>query len=216
MILGLCPSISRLEVTLLMLSLATVIGCSGSVPAQVASADVDPTAAAANALASYDANKDGSLDASELSKCPALAGSLAGLDANGDHKLSGDEISQKLSAIQASGSNLTGTQCAVYLAGQPLAGATVKLVPPDILEGSLAPAEGVADDQGVARPSIGDENLPEKLKGAPLVYPGLYAVEITHPDRQIPARYNAQTELGILIDPTSRNDSGARFDLKSN
>jgi hypothetical protein len=198
-----------------LVAFALIVGCTGG-SAKAPRAALDPAGAADAAMASYDANKDGALDASELSKCPALAYTLASLDANGDHKLSSDEISQKLSAIQSWGASAMGVPCNVSLDGRPLVGATVNLVPPDIFKDSLFPAKGVTDDQGVAHPTIGDENLAGKLKDIPLVYPGLYAVEIAHPNQQIPARYNTQTELGLLIDPTSREGAGARFDLKSN
>ncbi len=196
-------------------ALMVITGCaSGTVG--VKPADVDPAAVAANAMTACDANGDGALESSELAKCPALASTLALFDADADHRLSSAEISRKFETIKNSGTRSTGVQCTVTLDGKPLSGATVKLLPPDIFDGSLLPAEGVTDEQGIARPSIGADNLPEKLKTAALVYPGLYTVEITHPDQQLPERYNAKSELGLLIDPTSREGGGARFDLKSN
>ena len=49
----------------------------------------------------------------------------------------------------------------------------------------------------------------------PLVYAGLYSVEITHPQTQLAARYNTSTELGCYIDPAARDATSARFDLRS-
>jgi hypothetical protein len=192
-----------------------LFGCGGGKTA-VKSVDLDPSTSAAKAIELYDANADGALDDSELAKCPALAISVKQIDANGDKRLSLDEIRGLLERIQASGNPLSGTGIQVSLAGRPLSGATVKVTPAEFFQGALLPAQGVTDDQGMARPTIGDENLPEKLKGSPLMYPGLYAVEITHAEKQLPPRYNAATELGLLIDPTSREGAGGRFDLKAN
>jgi hypothetical protein len=192
-----------------------ILGCGGG-QAAVKSVSLNPSSSAAKAIELYDANADGSLDDSELAKCPALAMSIKQVDANGDHRLNVDEIRGILERIQASGTPLSGAGIQVTLAGRPLAGATVKVTPAEFFEGALPPAEGVTDEQGLAHPTIGDENLPEKLKGSALMYPGLYAVEITHADQQLPPRYNAETELGLLIDPASREGSGGRFDLKAN
>jgi hypothetical protein len=54
------------------------------------------------------------------------------------------------------------------------------------------------------------------MAGAKLMFPGLYLVEITHPQVQLPARYNTATELGCELNPLSREGSSARFDLTSN
>jgi hypothetical protein len=67
----------------------------------------------------------------------------------------------------------------------------------------------------VARPTIGDEHVSEKLQGVPLLYPRLYHVEITHADVTIPARYNSATELGAEVDPASRTGTSGRFELEA-
>ncbi len=191
------------------------MGCSKR-PSKVVGADVDPVSAAARAIQSLDKSGDGAVDAAELAACPPLLQSLASVDANSDGAVSVDELQKRLAALFGSGSALTNFDCTVILAGRPLGGATLKLTPVEWLADSLVPAEGVTDDQGIVRPTIGDEHLPDKLKGAPLVHPGLYRVEITHAQSTIPPRYNTATELGAEIDPSSRTGTSARFDLKSN
>jgi hypothetical protein len=191
----------------------TFVGCSGrsgGLPAP----DVDSAAASAAALERYDANGDGALDAGELEACPPLASSRSTFDSNNDGRLTGDEIANRLNALAGPKSAFVSVNCTVTFSGVPLAGAKVTLRPPEFLGDSLPTAEATTDDSGYASPSISAESLPPQLKETPLVYPGLYRVEITHPERQLPSRYNSESELGIEIDPSSRSATSARFDLK--
>jgi hypothetical protein len=83
-----------------------------------------------------------------------------------------------------------------------------------MFEGSIKPAQGVTDSSGIARMSLAEADLPEDLKSTLLMQPGLYYVEITHPKTALPARYNMATELGFEVDPSQREGTSARFDLK--
>lgn len=197
------------------LALTAMAGCSGGA-AKITEASVDPATAAAAAIEQLDKNGDGSLDATEIEACPPLKGALASYDSSSDGALSEAEIEQRLTALYQSGVALANFDCTVTSGGRSLIGATVKLRPVGFLADSLLPAEGTTDEQGVARPTIGDEHIPEKLKGAPLLYPGLYHVEITHGEVTIPARYNSATELGADVDPTSRTGTSAAFALQAN
>jgi hypothetical protein len=40
-------------------------------------------------------------------------------------------------------------------------------------------------------------------------------VEITHPTKKIPAKYNTSTQLGFEVHPDSHGGSHAVFDLKA-
>ncbi len=84
-----------------------------------------------------------------------------------------------------------------------------------MLTPSIKLAQGVTDESGVALMALGDENLPSDLQGQPLMQPGLFHVEITHPKLALPARYNTATELGFEVDPSQRGGTSARFELKS-
>src|SRR5207302_7614851 len=77
-------------------------GCS----ARVDMPPISPEEAAKQALAEYDKNKDGFLDANELEHCPALKNALKTLDKNKDGRLSADEIAERLTAFQATGVGL--------------------------------------------------------------------------------------------------------------
>src|SRR5262249_52757763 len=96
-----------------------------------------------------------------------------------------------------------------------LRGATIKFRPVEMLGSSVKPGDGVTDESGVARIAMSNDDMPDDLKGASLMQPGLYYVEITHPDVALAARYNKATELGFEVDPSQRGGTAAQFDLKS-
>ncbi len=193
---------------------ALFCGCSGSGPAAVRQVSVDASEASTAAMEQYDKNSDGAIDQTELAACPPLAAAIAELDADKDSKLSANEIAARIEKLYGSGSALATFNGTVALGGRPLAGAQVRFVPLGFLGEGVPAAQGVTDESGEVRPALGDADLPDNLKGQPLIRPGLYLVEVTHPERQIPARYNSATELGAVVDPTSRTGLAARFDLK--
>jgi hypothetical protein len=178
--------------------------------------NVDPQAAATYAMERYDANGDGALEHSELSSCPALAAARANFDIDQDGRVSKDELTDALTQIYGVETSLTTLSCTVTFSGRPLAGATVRLRPSQMLGDALPSAEGVTDQHGLARPTIDPKLLPEEFRERPFVYAGLYRVEITHPRTQLAARYNSETELGCYVDPAAHNATSARFDLKPN
>jgi hypothetical protein len=207
---------SSLQQFVLLGLLVASSGCSSGKPARVASASVDPDAAAARALELWDGNADGAVDKEEAAaKCPPLVGALPAFDANGDGKITAEEFAGHIKSA-SSVASITSVYCTVLQNGRPLSGATVKLRPVAMYGDELPPAEGTTNADGVAQPSIGADNLPENLASRPLLYPGLYHVEITHPTTSLPAKYNEATELGCEVDPSSRDGASAKFDLKPN
>lgn len=189
-------------------------GCNSSGTPAVSQASVDETAASAAAMEQYDKNHDGSMDREELVACAPLAAALATFDANNDSKLSAEETSAGIAKLFGSSSALATFNGTVTLSGRPLSGARVRFVPASFLGEGLTAAEGVTDESGAFRPALADAELPKNLQGQPLIRPGLYLVEITHSEQQIPAKYNTATELGAVVDPTSRTGLASRFDLQ--
>lgn len=187
---------------------ALSVGCGASTKS-----GVSPTTAAAKAMELYDANKDSALDAEELKECPPMAASLRNYDRDADGKIVADEITIRLERLFADENNLAGVDLTVTLDGQPLPGATVKLRPAEFLGGGLDVAEGVTDETGIARPTIPAEHLPAEFSASPLVQKIPYVVEITHPEKQIPAKYNTASELGFEVDPSVRGGVSTVFDL---
>jgi len=194
--------------------MALVAGCS-SKPAGISIPGVNAADAAAKALELYDANKDGSLGPDEIEKCPPLKAALGSFDENGDGNIAASEIETRLGSLCGPTSAFITFSCAVSANGQPLEGAQVTLRPVDFIGDELPTAKGVTDAGGTARPTVGAELLPPQLANESLVFPGLYSVEITHPQTTIPAEYNSATTLGCEVDAGAHAVTSARFDIKA-
>jgi hypothetical protein len=175
-----------------------------------------PEEAGRQALAEYDVNKDGFLDAKELERCPALQNRLKALDLGNDGRLSAAEIAARIAHYQESGVGLTRVSCQVFLDKRPLVGATVTLAPEKFLGGAIRPASGVTDNTGLAELRTEGEDVPG-------VQCGFYHVQISRKNAKgeeaIPARYNVQTTLGVEVVPEKIRIQGEReeltFQLKS-
>jgi hypothetical protein len=182
------------------------LGCSGRrVPVPAISSEQ----ASQQALALYDRNSDGILDAAELSRCPALANGLKIMDTNKDGRLSGSEIAERINDYQTSRVGLAAMNVKVTMNGKPLVGATVTLTPEKFLGDSVQPASGITDARGQARLETSGAN-------APGVSFGLFRVEISKKDaggrETLDARYNRTTNLGLEVGPGTRKGT-VRFAL---
>jgi EF hand len=165
-------------------------GCS---TARVASPPrLDAADAAKQALADYDQNKDGMLDAKELDRCPPLRSALKRMDKNNDNRLTAGEIQERLAAYLEGTPTPIPIPCEVLLDGRPLAGATVTFVPEKFLGSTFKRAWGTTDETGTA--AVRMEGRDEG------VFPGLYRAEVSKKNAQgqemIPARFNTQSTLG--------------------
>jgi hypothetical protein len=97
-----------------------------------------------------------------------------------------------------------------------LEGANVKLVPEQFLGDVAIGASGTSNPAGMVVPSIAEADYPagqRYLRG--MVYPAVYRVEVTHPRKSIPPRYNTQSILGVEIAPDMAHGQYAEFDLTS-
>jgi hypothetical protein len=174
-----------------------------------------PDECAKEALAEYDTNHDGYLDAKELERCPALKDRLDWIDQNGDHRLSALEIAGRIQGYADSHVALKTILCSVQLDGKPLKGATITFVPEKFMGPNLQPASGVSDERGAVSLSLQGK----KFAG---VQPGLYRVEVSKKDAKgqetVPSRYNKETILGAEVNPRKLHEEGdptARFRLTS-
>jgi hypothetical protein len=192
--------------------LAAVAGCSSG-PPRVAQAKIDPAAAAKAALEMYDTDKDGSLSAQELAKCPALAKSMARFDTNKDGRLTADEIAARIRTWQEQRVGLMRFSCRVLRNRAPLAGAVVRFVPEPFLGTELKPASGTTDATGMAFLSVDAKSLPDDMKGLTGIQPGLYKVEITHPKITLPAKFNTETTLGQEVSLGGEDLANVVFDV---
>lgn len=189
-------------------------GCNRG-PGAIRPPDVDPDDAASEAIELYDQNGDGQLAKEEWAMSPALAAVAPAYDQSGDGALSPDEIAAGIAVWQKSGVGARAVPFNVRWNGRPLAGATIKLVPAPFLNDAIKGASGQASRSGAGQFNMAPEDRPRNAPNIPLMQPGLYHVEITHPSAKIPPRYNSQTTLGIEITGNFPGPEGAVWSLSS-
>ena len=198
---------SRIASTLLLLALAA---CRPSRPARVVPPALDPEAVAAAVLAKADADGDGRIVKAELSAVPALVAAVAAFDADGDGAISAAELGQWLTDVKESRIAITTCAGRVTHLKKPLGNATVKLVPEPFMGPGYQAAVGVTDADGAFAASIPEAKYPG-------VNCGLFRVEITgqgNDGKPLPARYNAQTTLGIAVGGRLPENGSAIFTLE--
>jgi hypothetical protein len=172
-------------------------------------------AASKAAMEQYDKNGDGLLDQTELKACPALLRELRFYDQSKDQKLSADEIGAVIKDMYGQGAGMTALGCTINLDGSPLAGATVRFIPEAFLGPEIKEAKGVTNSAGAAALGISPDELPKELRRHSLMRVGIYRVEVTHPTKKIPAKYNTETELGFEFHQLN-HVSSPTFNLVSN
>ena len=195
------------------IGLAALLGGCSSQPGRISAPKVDSAAAAAQAVAEYDANGDQQLEEGELTGAPELAAVLKRYDADADGRLTADELAAGIRRWSEGRAGLLLWPYQVTLNGQPLSGAEVKLVPAPYLGDAIAPASSTSDGAGRGSIAIKPEDLPAGAPKRPLVQPGLYRVEITHPSSKIPEKYNAATTLGLEVSAETESPGGTIWKL---
>lgn len=170
---------------------------------------IDPSDAADEALNLYDADNDGSLNKTELVKCPGILNELTEYDADGNQSISADEITKRLTALLKYGVGLTSLKCEVRVNGKPLSNAAVLFEPEPYLGDEIKPAHGTTNGRGLAQMAIPADQLPASQQAIKAIHFGTYKVRITHP--QLPSKYNTDTILGY---ETRAGDPFASFLLK--
>jgi hypothetical protein len=134
---------------LIAITLTGLGGCSKSLPKQVSIPNHDPEAIATALLQEYDSNRDGSIDRSEVEKCPALKSAFAVIDTDKDQKLSRAELVARVTAYRDAGKGaLVFANVNVFVKGQPVADHVVVLTPDPAFGSSFMPAEGKTDANG--------------------------------------------------------------------
>jgi hypothetical protein len=189
-----------------------VAGCSGK-PGRVKPPDVDAAAAAASAVEQFDQNGDKSLATDELAACASLAYALPRYDTDRNNALSQNEIEAGIARWKEAGMGARSISFRVKLGDRALEGAQVKLIPEPFLDEAVLPAIGEAGRGGNGFLGMPLENRPRNAPNLPLVQPGLYRVEITHPTQQIPAKYNSNTTLGLEVARDSIAPEGVLWSL---
>ncbi len=191
-----------------------VTGCSGR-PGAIHPPDVNADAAAAQAVELHDANGDGQLSKGEWSASPALVAVAPSYDKDADGNLNVDEITAGFAGWKQSGVGARAVPFAILWNGRPLSGATVRLTPVPFFNGALKGASGQSGPGGAGQLNMAPEDRPRNAPDIPLMQPGLYQVEITHPSIKIPEKYNSQTTLGIEISGSNPGPEGIRWMLSA-
>lgn len=190
--------------------LPALAGCSSSLP-PLPIPKIN-AAAGTDAVRQYDTNGDQAIDLTELKRSPALHAALPRLDQNKDSRLTAEEIDRRLDVFRNSGVGMTTCTIIVRMHGQPVEGAAVKMIPEEFLGEQIKPTQGVTNRRGMARMKAGDE------VDGPGAHLGLYRVEISKVvdgKETIPAKYNAQSQLGLELAADVFESRGPIFDLQS-
>ena len=170
---------------------------------------VDPLAAAAMAMKAYDSDSDGKISAAEAKR--TALDPKNGWDSNGDGGIDETEIVNRLTTYDAMKPGLQmNITCTVIYNRKPLVGAEVVYEPEPFLGGSVPVATGTTDEDGIAT-MVAKEIADPSLQG---MYTGLYLVRITHPDVEVAANYNTETELFVELSPMDMQTQSPTFRLK--
>lgn len=165
-----------------------------------------------SAITLNDTDGDGELNAAELQVASGLQAAVDqeganSADTDGSGTLTRDEIRDRIKLFEDSQLGVQMFAVTVKLKKKPLAGATVTLEPEPFLAGVLKTATGETRADGTARPQ-------SPIADVMGVQPGMYRVRITHPDKEIDAKYNTETTLGIDLTPsTDGYGSNDRFNF---
>jgi hypothetical protein len=176
-----------------------LVGCGGS--KTIPTATYSPDSSATEAMAMYDANKDGKLDAAELKKCPGLADNLAEIDTDGDKSINQAEIAARIKSYVDSGTRLRDVTPRVVRSNRPIAGVTVTLEPEKFMGGAIKPATGVSTETG---------DVPLQTEGQPFTGAqiGFFRVVVSQKGaggkEMAPAKFNNPTTLSVEIGPSNR------------
>jgi hypothetical protein len=172
-------------------------GCGGGA-SRVHPVKIDSASASSQAMELYDKDGDGAIAGGELDAVPGIKKYISHYDRDGDKRVTREEIAARLDDWSNQKLALLGAPLFIRLDGQPLGGATATLVPEPYLGPNVKPATGITMDSGYVMLSHADADLPKSSNGRPIpgVFAGTYKLEITHPSRNIPAKYNTATVLG--------------------
>ena len=176
--------------------IVTLLVAAGCGPEAVPEASFSPSDIGSAAISQYDTDGDQKLSKTELKACPAILSSLEAYDQNSDDKVDASEIQARLEPFLTKGISYMAQSCIVTFRNQPLPDATVVLEPEEFMGPTVLSAEGIADRKGGVSFDAGQGY------GACI---GVFKVRVTHPDKQIPAKYNTETTLGLEVDPTLAN-----------
>jgi hypothetical protein len=165
-----------------------VAGCSRT-PARIKVPKVDAAAAAAEAMAMCDADKDGKISGDEFDQCS----SLKAIARNGE--VTADMLANLFDLWQKGDIGRVNVGVRIVRNGQPMANASVKLRPEKFMGTDIQPATGTTNANGISAVSVpvAQVGVP---RGASL---GFYRIEVTKDGESIPAKYNTESVLCLAV-----------------
>lgn len=172
------------------LAVAALTGCSGSSPPPVPTVSWNAAQVADAAFQEYDADRNGSLQGTELS--PGLRAFAANADQNKDGTLTREEVVQRLQRHLELGTGIQGVGGMITHNGNPVKGVTVTLIPEKFMASFTKPATGTSDDRGSFQLATEDQPLPG-------VRPGVYSVKLSGGSMPIPDKYGENSEVGTEV-----------------
>jgi hypothetical protein len=193
-----------------------VSSCSSG-PTRIEAIAVDPSDLSQAILEAHDTDGNGALSSEELKVLPPLSLAQKQYDMDGNGELSAAELVARFEKIfDPNMGGVLPVRCRVTRNGAPLADAEVRFVPPKELEEVLPPATGFSESDGIVAPGLAPEDVPENFpnKRVPVMRPGIYLVEVTHPQLKIPPQYNTQTTLGKEVYSQLLNGPPLPIDLR--
>ena len=182
--------------------LVVIVGCSS--PSRIVAPKWNAKSAGERAVATLDTNSDCRIDEREIVSAPGLKAAFKSIDTNRDSVLSAQEIETRIEAYKEVGVGIVPYVCAVHYCGKPLDRATVRLIPEDFLSDAIGPAVGASKRTGYCY-------LKTEKVDPPGICVGMYRVEITCEQVDLPAKYNEATELGVEV--CTGIDSGSRAEI---
>jgi hypothetical protein len=109
---------------------------------------------------------------------------------------------------------LMNWQCQVLVRGQPLDGAKVVFEPEPFMKDIIGSAEGTTEYGGIANMVVVPSDAPAGAPTGRGIQPGLYKVRVTHPQMNIAAKYNSETQLGAEASPIEAGLHQTTVDLR--
>lgn len=203
----------RLLAYLLLVSLTSLFGCAKR-PTAIPVLKLDPAEASREAMQLYDTDTSGAISKAEAAGCPGFLRSWQAIDKDGDGNLSQDELQQRFASWVDSPTRVVPLVCRVKLDGRPLAGAEIRFVPEPFMTAAVKEGTGVTSDKGTTMPNLQLDDAAEDLKNLSGVRLGMYRVQVTHPEKKIPEKYNSKSILGYEVAP-GMDDFPVEFNLQS-
>lgn len=195
---------------LAVVGLVVLAGCSGR-PSAVDAVNIDPSAAAAKAIADNDKDSDGKLSVAELRSIPGMLKWKQLYDANSDGFVASEEIAGRLAKWQADKVGFRTLSANVMLDGRPVPNVQVVLTPEAYLGDAIKPAAGTTNERGFANLTVAPDDLPEAIKSRGIkvsgVYPGTYKIAVSLPQKKLPEVDDKGAPLGDEVARDTVNTS---------